>query len=252
MKKAIALALCLVLALSLCVPACAEYTVEDFVADLQAEDLGYDYYEVKLKDDVVCVYVSMDGMADEAAAAKESEDLENWDIVTAKMDELSLSLQERADENFEDLITCVYLFNELDSTKIIYVSVDGECIYDWVTFTVEDYAQALQEVKTDWDYYDVELDDGTIYYYIGMDGLADSAAAAKEAEDFDSWKEVTDEIDAISVSAQEEASGYFEDLTTCVILIDDTDAESAIYMVADGVCLYDWVRDYDVNAEDAA
>ena len=252
MKKAIALALCLVLALSLCVPACAEYTVEDFVAELQAEDLGYDYYEVRYENDIVYVYVSMDGMAEEAGAAKEDENLDNWNKVTAKMDELSISLQERANEEFEDLPTCVYVFNDLDSTKLIYITSNGECLYDWVTYTVEDYVKEVQEDESDWDYYEVELDDGTIYYYIGMDGLADSAAATKDAGNFDSWKELTDEIDAISVSAQEEASGYFEDLTTCVILIDDTDGESAIYMVSDGVCLYDWVRDYDVNAEDAA
>ncbi len=248
MKKAIPIALCLVLALSLCVPACAEYTVEDFVAELQAEDLGYDYYKVTIEDGTVCMYVSMDGVVDDAIDAKETENLDNWNKVTAKVDELSLSLQERADEYFEDLDTGVVLANDLDSTRVLYISVNGECTYDWVTFTVEDYVKALREVETDWDYFEVEMHDGVIYYYLGMDGVAEKAAVVKDAEDFDSWKEVTDELDAISVSTQEEASMFFEDVETCVVLIDDTDPDSWLYMVADGVCLYDWVRDYDINA----
>ncbi len=248
MKKAIPIALCLVLALSLCVPACAEYTVEDFVAELQEEDLGYDYYEVTIENDIVCMYVSMDGMAEAVANLKDEEDLDAWKEVTDALDELSLSLRKAADENFEDLLTCVYLCNDLDIEKVIYVSVGGECIYDRVTYTVEDYVQALREVETDWDYFEVEMHDGVIYYYLGMDGVAENAAVVKDAEDFDSWKEVTDELDAISVSTQEEASMFFEDVETCVVLIDDTDPDSWLYMVADGVCHHDWVRDYDINA----
>ena len=252
MKKAIALALCIVLALSLCVPACAEYTVEDFVAELQAEDLGYDYYEVKLEGDIVCVCVSMDGMSDEAAAAKEDENLDNWNIITAKMDELSLSLQEKADEHFADLETRVVLFNDLDSAKMLYLSADGECLYDWVTYTVEDYAEELRQVENDWDYYDVELSSGILCLYFASNGTAETAIEAKDSQDFTAWDEITAGFDEISIAAQEEANSYFDDLSTCIYLVNDTNTDNVLYMVYDGVCLYDWVRDYDITVEEEA
>ena len=252
MKKAIALALCLVLALSLCVPACAEYTVEDFVAELQAEDLGYDYYEVRYENDIVYLYVSMDGMADEAAAAKEEENLDNWNKVTAKMDELSLSLQEKADEHFEDLPTCVYLFNELDSAKRLYISANGECLYDWVNYTVEDYVKKLQEDETDWDYYEVELVDDTICYYFAEDGYAETAVDAKESQDFTFWNKIMENMDGIAEEVQEDAAAFFPELSTEVFLLNDTDTDSMLYMALNGECVYDWASDYDIRGEEDA
>ena len=252
MKKAIALALCLVLALSLCVPACAEYTVEDFVAELQAEELGYDYYEVRYENDIVYVYVSMDGMAEEAGAAKEDENLDNWNKVTAKMDELSISLQERANEEFEDLPTCVYVFNDLDSTKLIYITSNGECLYDWVTYTVEDYVKEVQEDESDWDYYEVELVDDTICYYVALDGLAEAAVEANESQDFDAWNRIMEEMDEMAAKAQEEAAAYFPEISTELFLLNDTNTDTMLYMARNGECVYDWASGYDIRGEENA
>ncbi len=146
MKKAITLILCACLALSLGISACADYTAEDLVKELQEMEHTFDYYAVELEDDIIYMKIAMDGTTAQALKLKQKENFDEWKEITDELDEVSEMLQERADECDGELLTCVMLLNDQNDENVLYSVTNGICLYDFVTgYDIEDELAADAE-----------------------------------------------------------------------------------------------------------
>lgn len=127
------------------------------------------------------------------------------------------------------------------------------CVPACAGYAAEDLIKDLRKLDNDFDYYEVELEDGVICLYIGMDGVCTEAMIAKEDGDFDDWKEhVTDSIDELAESLQEMADGCDGKPMSCVILVNDQNTENVLYASFGGICIYDYVTGYDIGEDDDA
>ena len=127
------------------------------------------------------------------------------------------------------------------------------CVPACASYTADDLIKYLRKLDNDFDYYEVELDDGIICMYIGIDGMCVNAMKAKEDGDFDDWEEnVTDLIDELSETLQEQADECDGKPMSCVILVNDRNTDNVLYVSYSGICIYDYVTGYDIAEDDDA